>query len=80
MWTETGLGSYSGRLWEAFSSYPLGPLMRQERLLSVGTDGGGYINLCTNKDDLSLWVQEIEAKMAQWLAEATAKKAAEGGQ
>ena len=29
--------------------------MRQERLLSVGTDGGGYINLlCTNKDDLSL--------------------------
>ena len=28
--------------------------MRQERLLSVGTDGGGYINLlCTNKDDLS---------------------------
>lgn len=30
--------------------------MRQERLLSVGTDGGGYINLlCTNKDDLSLW-------------------------
>ena len=54
--------------------------MRQERLLSVGTDGGGYINLCTNKDDLSLWVQEIEAKMAQWLAEATAKKAAEGGQ
>jgi hypothetical protein len=31
--------------------------MRQERLLSVGTDGGGYINLlCTNKDDLSLWM------------------------
>ena len=28
--------------------------MRQERLLSVGTDGGGYINLCINKDDLSL--------------------------
>ena len=28
--------------------------MRQERLLSVGADGGGYINLlCTNKDDLS---------------------------
>ena len=26
-----------------FSSYPSGPLMRQERLLSVGTDGGGYI-------------------------------------
>jgi len=25
------------------------------RLLSVGTNGGGYINLCTNKDDLSLW-------------------------
>jgi hypothetical protein len=29
--------------------------MRQERVLSVGTDGGGYIILlCTNKDDLSL--------------------------
>ena len=28
--------------------------MRQERLLSVGTDGGGYISLCTNKDDISL--------------------------
>ena len=38
--------------------------MRQERLLSVGTDGGGYINLlCTNKDDLSgrLWVQGVTA-------------------
>jgi hypothetical protein len=54
MWIEAGLGSYSGRLWEAFSSYPSGPLTQQERLLSVGTDGGGYINLCTNKDDLSL--------------------------
>ena len=29
--------------------------MRQARLLSVGTDGGGYINLlCTNKDGFSL--------------------------
>ena len=26
----------------------------QQRLLSVGADGGGYTNLCTNKDDLSL--------------------------
>ena len=28
--------------------------MRQKRLLSVGTDRGGYTNQCTNKDDLSL--------------------------
>ena len=39
--------------------------MRQERLLSVGTDGGGYINLlCTNKDDLSLGIGKRRQKTA----------------
>ena len=36
--------------------------MRQEHLLSVGADGGGYINLrCTNKDDLSLSILCLQA-------------------
>ena len=37
--------------------------MRQEHLLSVGADGGGYINLlCTNKDDIS------QSSFALWYA------------
>ena len=53
MWTNWGPTQVgSGKF---FSPYPSGPLMRQERLLSVSTDGGGYITfLCTNKDDFSL--------------------------
>ena len=28
-------------------------VIEEERLLSVGTDGGGYTNECTNKDVIS---------------------------
>lgn len=55
MWTKRNWGPTQVGSGKFFSPYPSRPLMRQERLLSVGTDGGGYINLlCTNKDDLSL--------------------------
>jgi hypothetical protein len=41
--------------------------MRQERLLLVGTNGGGYINLCTNKDDLSLDLTQDCVVLAKYL-------------
>ena len=44
MWTKTGLGSYSGRLWKAFLFISFRAAnAAKKRLLSVGTDGGGYI-------------------------------------
>ena len=54
MWTKRNWGPTQVGSGKFFSPYPSRPLMRQERLLSVGTDGGGYINLlCTNKDGFS---------------------------
>ena len=52
---KTGLGSYSGRPRKAFLFISFRAAnAAKERLLSVGTNGGGYmIFLCTNKDDLS---------------------------
>ena len=64
MWTKRNWGPTQVGSGKFFSPYPSGPLMRQERLLSVGTDGGGYINLlCTNKDDLSLSRQVEKCKV-----------------
>ena len=41
---KTGLGSYSGRLWKAFLFISFRAAnAANKRLLSVGTDGGGYI-------------------------------------
>ena len=43
MWTKRNWGPTQVGSGKLFSPYPSGPLMRQERLLSVGTNGGGYI-------------------------------------
>ena len=44
MWTKTGLGSYSSRLWKAFLFISFQAAnAAKKRLLSVGTDGGDYI-------------------------------------
>ena len=43
MWTKRNWGPTQVGSGKFFSPYPSRPLMRQERLLSVGTDGGGYI-------------------------------------
>jgi hypothetical protein len=43
MWTKRNWGPTQVGSGKFFSPYPSGPLRRQERLLSVGTDGGGYI-------------------------------------
>ena len=75
MWTKRNWGPTQVGSGKFFSPYPSGPLMRQERLLSVGTDGGGYIIYYVPIKMISLSCRDTSASPARYSCKAIFSRA-----